>query len=555
MNKSQDILISTDAKIIDALVQLNESRKKILICTDADGGLAGVVADGDIRRALINGKRPEDPIVYALNKEPIFVNEQASYQEAQGLLTDKISIIPILDPRRRVKGYYQYKERKDLTVIKNRSITILGLGYVGLTLALILAEKGFTVRGFDVDQGLLENLQNGKAPFFEKGLKELLVKHVGSNLKLFKKIENAKSDIYIITVGTPIFSPKKEPNIGYIRKAATSIAGVLESGDMVILRSTVPIGCTRKEVLPILEEVSRLRCGKDFCLAFAPERTIEGIALQELLRNPQIIGAYDERSYHLTARLFNEITPTLINVGSLEAAEMGKLLDNTFRDHIFAYSNLMAVLSERLGVNFHKLIEAVNFGYHRNMIPKPSPGVGGPCLSKDPYILKNAFDTLGLEASILQVTREINEIGPSYIKQKLEVLLEKVGKSLGRCKKIGLVGMAFKGYPETSDLRDSTSVWFLDQLPDKRIVWAYDPVVADEDLSDLGITPASLENTFKGADAVVILNNHKSYGAWNIHGLLHSMNKPAVLIDTWYNFDPMLFKQASGVLYGGLGND
>lgn len=555
MIRDNDIFISVDAKIIDGLKLLNERQKKILICINNDKTLAGVVADGDIRRALVKGSMPGSSIKKALNKNAFFLNDQISFIEAQTFLSNTKSIIPVVDCTHKVVGYYQYKEYKDINLIKNKKVAVLGLGYVGLTLALSLAENGFTVHGFDINQSLLDKLRNKQPPFFEKGLDALLDKHVGNNFKLYSNIESAKADIYVITVGTPIIGQNKVPNIRYIEDAAGSIAKVLEPGDLVVLRSTVSIFCSREIVLPALEKGSGLKCGSDFYISFAPERTAEGVALKELRYNPQLIGAYDAQSYDLTARLFNELTPTLINVGSLEAAELCKLMDNTFRDHIFAYSNLIAQLAENIDLNIHSLIDAVNFGYNRNNIPKPSPGVGGPCLSKDPYILNQAFDRLGHRSNLLLETRRINESGPSLIKSKLEALLNVAGKSLKTCKKISLIGMAFKGFPETSDLRDSTAVWFLECLPDRSVIHTYDPVVPESDLRSLGITPTSLDDAFANADAVVILNNHKSYSSWNITRLVSSMNKPAVVIDTWYNFNPVTFKTFEGILYGGVGND
>jgi len=249
------------------------------------------------------------------------------------------------------------------------------------------------------------------------------------------------------------------------------------------------------------------------------------------------------------------VTNSVIDVGSLEAAEMAKLIDNTYRDHVFAYSNLMSLLAERLNINFHKLADAVNFGYKRNMIPKPSPGVGGPCLSKDPYILKTVMEKFAINADLLAVTRRINEYGPLHVKEKLERLLRRVGKSLDTAGKICIIGLAFKGEPETSDMRDSTSLRFLDLLPNKKVVYAYDPIVPKSNIESLGISSASLQEAFKDADAAVILNNHKSYCKWKIDKLLDSMNKPAVFIDTWHNYEPLTFKRQKGILYGGLGND
>ena len=220
----------------------------------------------------------------------------------------------------------------------------------------------------------------------------------------------------------------------------------------------------------------------------------------------------------------------------LEAAEMCKLMDNVYRDVKFAFSNQLADVCERLGLNIHEIIDAVNRHYGRNDIPKPSPGVGGPCLTKDPYILKRIFEENGMDAPLVLAARRINEGGARNLVHKAEAKLQKMGKSL-KGARVLVVGLAFKGEPETSDLRDSTALWFLDEL--KKVtsdIAGYDPVAFPEEMAELGIDVVDLEQGFKGADAVFVLNNHRSYLKWDLHRLVPTMKKPGILFDSWLFF-------------------
>ena len=401
---------------------------------------------------------------------------------------------------------------------------------------------------------MIDNLKEKRASFHEKGLQNYLDKHVNTQLKLTTSLEQQKADIYVITVGTPIVKPAYEPNVEYIRQATQSIGKILKKNDLVILRSTVPVGLTRKIALKTLEETSGLKCGEDFYLAYCPERTAEGKALEELRKNPQIIGGFDRQSTELASRLFNENTHTVIDVGSLEAAEMCKLLDNTYRDAIFAYSNQMAQLCEKVGLNLNELIEKVNLQYTRNLIPKPSPGVGGACLSKDPYILMQNFQEFDLDTSYIRAARVINESAPQQIYSRSQTYLQEIGKSMQEAK-VFIVGFAFKGNPETSDLRDSTTLWVLDEFKRQGVanIYGYDPVVEDQELTNLEVKPVSLEEGFKSADAVYFLNNHRSYAGLPIYDLIDGMNKPALFFDGWHNFVPMDIKNIPGIIFSGVG--
>ncbi|MBG0791116.1 MAG: nucleotide sugar dehydrogenase [Desulfovibrionaceae bacterium] len=549
-----DILIGPESTILDGLKQLTETKKKHLIVVDGDNVFQGIVTDGDIRRSLVAVGDLQLPIRDVMNREPVVVNEQAREHDIRRVLTARMSIVPVVDKNSRYRGYYSFHRERFMDPARNRSVTIIGMGYVGLTLGVVLADSGFRVHGYDVNDRLVDQLRETKCPFYEKGLQKYLSQHANKNLKFTSELGKALSDVYIITVGTPLVKDTSEPNISYLESALTDIGKSLQVGNLIILRSTVPIHTSRQIAIPLLERESGLKCGRDFMLSFAPERTAEGQALKELLYNPQIIGAYDPSSYAVTAGLFNTFTSTIIDVGSLEAAELCKLIDNTFRDHLFAYTNNLVPLADKLGLDLTDIIDAINLGYHRNAVPKPSPGVGGPCLTKDPHILGKAFTEFGLGSELLLNVRRVNEVGPEFLFNKLNALLESAGKQLDTCKKIVLVGLAFKGCPETSDMRESTSLWFLDKFPKRDNIHAYDPVVENEDIASLGITPIGQDEIFSNADAVVILNNHKQYETWDLSEKLGQMNTPAVVLDGWNIFPSHYFKRHPGIFYGGMGH-
>ena len=555
MKKPHTLLIKGDAIILDALKQLEKTKERTLIYVDDKDCFEGVIADGDIRRALIAGHSTSALINTCVQRNSVFISNQAGYEQAMKLISARVQVLPVVDEFHKVVGYYSYRQKRLSEDIRLQKIAIFGLGYVGLTLAVSLADNGFNVVGYDINSDLIKQLGEKKAPFFEVGLQSMLESVVGRNLRLTSTLDSISADVFIITVGTPVNKATKKPDLGGLLESTRSIGKLLKQDDTVIVRSTIPVGCSRNTILPELEAISSLKCGEQFYFAVAPERTSEGRALLELLSNPQIVGGYDGKSAEIVSQLFNAITPSVLNVGSMEAGEFCKLMDNCYRDHVFSFVNQLVPLAEHLGLDLCKLVNAVNFGYERNNIPRPSPGVGGPCLTKDPYILASVLEQHGFDASLVYTSREANEFGPLHVYKKLRNLLVNIGKDIDRSV-ISIVGIAFKGSPETSDLRDSISLHFLEYLKETNAsVRVYDPVISKDELAGLLGQPVDLVSAFDGADAVVIMNNHHSYMNWNVPSLVEKMNHPAVLIDTWHVFDPMDLKMLKGIVYGGLGND
>ena len=524
----------------------------MLICVDKKRKFVGVLNDGDIRRAILKGAKIKQPIKRFIVKEATTLNMQSSLDDANKLLSNRILIIPVLNFSNEVIGYYSIKDKIENVLIKSNDVLVVGMGYVGLTLAATLSSIGLKVIGYDNNPKIINDLNRGIIPFYEKGLKKYIKSNTNKNLIFTNKLKKNLASTIVITVGTPLKRNKKEPDLSSIKNAANSIGEILEENNLVILRSTLTVGCTRKTVIPNLEKKSKLKAGKDFYVSFAPERTAEGRAMIELRENPQIIGGLNEVSSQLTANLFNRFTHSIINVKSLEHAEFCKLIDNCYRDHKFSFINQMIGFSEKQNIDLCEIVNAVNHGYKRNDIPMPSPGVGGPCLTKDPYILLSNFKEKKIKNNIIKSARNINESIPKYLFNKLKKMFGKLNKKINNSK-IFILGIAFKGEPETSDLRSSTSVDFIKLLPASCKLHVYDPVAKPDELKKLGTNVNKIEQGFKNADAVLIMNNHKSFQEIDLTSLAQKMKKPSIFIDTWKVFDPLEVKQIKGLFYGGLG--
>jgi len=432
----------------------------------------------------------------------------------------------------------------------DEKVGIIGLGYVGLTLSLALSQRGYFVKGSEANAQVREQLKNGNPHFFEKNLEKFLKDSLESKrFEIVNPIDNGCNS-YILCVGTPLDNEKK-PNLRIIENATNELKNYLENDPLIVIRSTIPIGTTEQIIIPILEQNGK-KCGRDFSLAYAPERTLEGKAMEELFSNSQIIGGYDEKSVMRATNLFRKITPTIVSVSSIKSAEAIKLLDNTSRDFKFGFVNLFATLCEEKGLDAYEIINAANVHYQRNNLPLPSPGVGGACLTKDPLILAYSFPTAKHLDLILSM-RKFNEEIPKRMVQRIDQHLEYTKKKI-HDSSFFLSGFAFKGNPETDDTRNSTSLWFLDEL--RKVtnhIKGHDPVVKNEELEKLGIEAVnSYEQGFDGADCAVFLNNHSSYSNLDIISLSKRMNKPAIIFDSWRLLDNKI-RNEKDIDYMGVG--
>jgi nucleotide sugar dehydrogenase len=510
----------------------------IALVVDKAGSLKGVITDGDIRRALLRDQSMHVTAGTAMERDPILFLDGTSFGDVARRLPielrrrgrrsrrflGKIVLVDHEGRPTRVLDYHQLWEQR---VATHRHVAVVGMGYVGLTLALILSNAGFTVTGVESDPVRANQLRDGHSYVHESGIEALLQEALRSNFTIADEVPS-DSDVFIIAVGTPVdrCGPEDVPqaDLGSLRAAVEAVGHRLMPGGLVVLRSTVPVGTTRGVVKPILEQRSGLRGGIGFHLAVAPERTLEGKALEELCTLPQIVGGLDDDSVNAAAALFRETTSAIVRLDSLEAAELAKLINNSFRDLTFAFANELAITFAPHGLDIAAVIQAANRGYPRGLVPLPSPGVGGPCLTKDPYLLATGLAAAG---------RAVNESMPDFVVASVVDQLRSVGKIVANCSVL-VCGMAFKGKPETTDMRQSTSLHIVRKLAEHvGSIYVHDPVVPASQLIEQGLMPVDLSTAFTDRDAALFLTNHPLYGTISIAEAIRAMREPAVLFDGW----------------------
>jgi len=416
--------------------------------------------------------------------------------------------------------------------MNQEKVCIIGMGYVGLTLAVAMSDVGYNVIGIETNNSILDCLKNKEAHFSEVGLNEKLRQVIEDKKFTFSNnlSDAASATTYIITVGTPVLQDKST-NFASIDGVCNGLKNILKDGDLVILRSTIQVGTTENFVKPILDQSN---C--KYHLAFCPERTLEGKALLELSELPQIIGAIDEESSKRANQLFSLLSQEIVNVPSVKTAELVKLANNTFRDYTFAFANELAQVSDALGVSAVEVIHAANHNYPRCQLPIPGP-VGGPCLEKDPYILASSLEGTGTSAQLALLGRKVNEQLPVWT---IRALLEKFAlKSKREARSISICGLAFKGRPETSDLRGSLAFamveHILEILPEAKIR-GWDPVSPYEETKSLGIDICeTFEDACVGADIVLFQNNHVFFQGEHIEKEISTLSENGLVFDYWGN--------------------
>ncbi|MEM6622834.1 MAG: nucleotide sugar dehydrogenase [Pseudomonadota bacterium] len=416
-------------------------------------------------------------------------------------------------------------------------VAIVGLGYVGLTLATALADVGFKVLGVERDAAVVQAVNDGNPHFSENGLAEMLAHAVemGRFQALEAFTEDVSADIYVITVGTPLRDGGKA-RLDFIEAAARAVAWNMPDGALVVLRSTVKIGTARNVVAPILA-----RSGKDFGIAMCPERTLEGRAMNELRRLPQIVGADTPEVRERAAHFFYKLTPTAVQVSSLEAAEIIKLVDNTYRDVQFGFANEVARICDVYGVNAMEVIPGGKLGYERTNVALPGL-VGGPCLEKDPHILAQSLREAGVELDITTAARRVNERQPI---ETVDWILTEHARRAERAPRIALLGVAFKGVPATDDLRGAMSLAVLSALRNrapKADIRLFDPVCTAQQLQAEApcctIAP-DLEAAITEADIAIIANNHPVLATWRPRQMQRVMAETGFIYDYWNHFSDL----------------
>lgn len=376
-------------------------------------------------------------------------------------------------------------------------ICIVGLGYIGLPTASTFAKHGVKVTGVDSNPEVIDSLRHGQVQIYEPGLSEVVAEAIKSgNLSVSEK--PVEADAFIIAVPTPFYDDKKA-DLSFVRSAAESILPVLREGSLVILESTSPPLTTTGVVKPILER-SGLKAGKDFKLAYSPERVLPGQILKELIENARVIGGVDRASAEAGRDLYAIFVKGEIILTDATTSEMVKLMENTYRDVNIAIANEFSRLADRFGVDVWEAIQIAN-RHPRVKILNPGPGVGGHCISVDPWFFVEAAPDL---TPLIHTARKVNDSQPEFVVSSVKKIL---GELKG--KKIAALGLAFK--PDVDDLRESPAIEVAHLLVKEGAeVATYEPF-KPEFVVKGARTATSLQDAIQNADLLLLLVGHKQF--------------------------------------------
>lgn len=401
-----------------------------------------------------------------------------------------------------------------------------GGGHVGFPMCLVMANAGHTVIGIDNDVEKNGLIMSGKVPFKEDQAVEYLRRALAANRLTmtddYREVET--SEVIVIVIGTPI-DEHLNPDLTGIYRVTKDIAPYISSGQLIILRSTVAPGTTDR-VKAILEEKTGLRVGQGIYLAFAPERVLQGKAIEEIRSLPQHVGVYDEKSYDIAEKFFKTfIHSQCIRLSPVEA-ELGKLMTNMARYISFALANEYYLIADTFGVSANKIIDACNLDYPRMNLPRPGPNVGGPCLHKDGWFLLERIPYNELIATAFR----INEGMPIHIVEKLE--------QYEQIQKIAVLGMTFKA--NNDDIRNSVSFKLKKQLEAR----GYQLILVEPNLENY--SPLS---EIGGSDAVIIMTPHDEFRS--LTEIMDIVKNPDCLyVDIWGFWEEMKYRSHNGFFWG-----
>lgn len=372
-------------------------------------------------------------------------------------------------------------------------ICVLGLGYIGLPTASILATHGFKVIGVDVNETVINMLEKGKPHIKEPGLKTIVEAAIKSgNLTPTTKPEEA--DVFIIAVPTPLTEDKRA-DMGFVKAATESIVPCLHKGNLIILESTSPPGTTKELVVPILTE-SGLKIGEEVYVAHCPERVLPGRILKEIIENDRIIGGINRESAEKAKELYSTFVEGEIHLTDATTAEMVKLMENTYRDVNIALANELSILCNKLGIDAWKVIGLAN-KHPRVNLHRPGPGVGGHCLPVDPWFIVEKFPE---DAKLIRLSREINDAQPRHVLEAIEKAIQGLKEP-----KVTILGVSYKG--NVDDTRESPAKEIIHLLRERNyITAAYDPRV-----NSFEVELSGLEEAFQNSDCAVIMADHDEF--------------------------------------------
>lgn len=379
-----------------------------------------------------------------------------------------------------------------------KSVCVIGLGYVGLPLALLAAKKEYKVTGIDINEEAVLSLQNGKTHLEDDDIRQSLQKTSATFTTSFEPVK--KAEIVIICVPTPV-NRQKMPDLNPVKHAVSSCASRLKKDTLVIIESTVNPGVCDEIVLPLLEKQSGKKVGTDLYLAHCPERINPGDTKWNVENITRVVGSSSDQGLKLAKEFYESIISGEVKaMGSLKEAEAVKIVENSFRDINIAFINELAKSFDKLGVNLENVIDGAATKPFAFMPHRPGCGVGGHCIPVDPYYLIEHARGYGFEHKFLKMARDINESMPEFTVELLEAELKKRG--LDKNTPVVLLGLAYKA--NVGDLRESPARSILEILKNKGYtIKAFDPFTR----SDF----SSLEEALDFADAAIIATGHDKF--------------------------------------------
>jgi len=518
------------------------------IIVDAAGDITGIVEDSDLRKFLLKFPNNKLEIKELMRKDFIsvdvdldksqMISNVISQMDLRGWNTSlPVRIIPVLNNQKPV-GLIDTEEIQLALQQQKSNYIVVGLGYIGLTLAISLAHINRNVFGIDTEKTRIDKLKKFCSYIYEPGIESLLKTHLGKNLSVGNTLSLISSkegikNIFFICVGSPLDS-NSTPDLNNLLLVIEDLIKTLKQGDVIVMRSTVPMGFGN-HVISLVESNLNWKVGVDFHYIAAPERTVEGNALKEIRDLPQILAGATSSCQLIGLSIFQDLSSSVTPVNKIEAAELIKLIGNAYRDYSFGFSNYFIDICQRYKLDINLIIEASNRGYPRSNIPVPSLGVGGPCLSKDSYFLPEI--SFFNERSPLVVARRVNELIPSLVIKFISQNIPdtKQFKCLG-------IGIAFKGTPETNDYRNSPGIDFLKLLKmevSKINVW--DSSISKDEV-DLDF-PYDSEND--DYDFYAILNNNPKNLDFLQSRILKCNFSEIIIFDPWRLLTPSQIKFSS----------
>jgi UDP-N-acetyl-D-mannosaminuronic acid dehydrogenase len=424
-------------------------------------------------------------------------------------------------------------------------ISVIGLGYVGIPTAAAFAESGFRVTGYDIDDETVSMIGHDQSLIEEPDLKMVVKRNFeAGRLKAqsYSEFEVVDSDCIMICVQTPI-NNEKIPDLSFVDAVFEKLSNASLRRKAVVLVSTVPSGTLSNYAKHVVEK-THLKPDEDMFLAYAPERISPGNSISEFIRNPRLIGGIGPNSTAAVASLYETVCEKVLKTDAI-SAEISKLAENTYRDVNIAFVNELSLICEGASADVTEVIRLAN-SHPRVALLRPGPGVGGPCLPKDPYFLL-ANNSIGREIDMITTARRTNDFMSVHVAKIIMSALKSAGVKKNQSN-VALLGIAYKA--GVGDMRGSPAVRVKDSLlPEGIRLRIYDPYVKD-DLN--GLTVDSIEECVRGADCLAVLTDHPDFSGINLERVKTLMNERPIIVDTRRVIDPQQALRA-GFSYYGIG--